>query len=665
MPEATMFETKTDYRKFNKQTLGIDDIVPKPVVLPKSPETKEGSLLIEKAFRYWNSLADFRTRRKRARNYMRGRQWEDKVCVNGKWITEGDYMRSMGRSPLVNNQMQQIRKNVKGQWRGNESKPIVQCRDRKDARAEEMMSNALFKVYDINNITELDAAGYDEFILSGMVVGRSAYEYMKERNHNEVFTKNPNVNRMFMNTDIEDIRMLDLDFLGQFMDLSLDQLIAAFAKTEADQKWIEDIYCTRNVDTNPGSHGFTAQRTDNLSFLTPSDNSKCRVFEIWQLDLFAVLHCHDELTGKKTSTRKKAKDIDNVNRQRIAEAQLQGVPADQVPIVKYEKAFEQIWEVFYLSPWGHILYHSETPYTHESHPFTVFAYPLIDGEVWGLYEDVIDQQRYVNRMIMLYDFIISASAKGVLLVNENNLSDDFDLDAVASEWTKFNGVIKLKLKTGESMSQAAQQISANSTNIGLQEMIALQMRLLQDIAGVNGAAQGQAPTAGTSGTLYNQQAQNSAVNLRDSFEAYQRNFKRPRDMKLLKLIGQYYNESRNISGSTTSDKFPGTDFFDPQVIKDLEFDLVISQVNETPNYRELVEGSLKELFAAGQISIRTYLENSSLPMADKLLDSITKEQEAAQAQQMSPEMIAQGQKANPQAIGMFDQMMKGGQQRAA
>ena len=44
------------------------------------------------------------------------------------------------------------------------------------------------------------------------------------------------------------------------------------------------------------------------------------------------------------------------------------------------------------------------------HPICCCFTPL-DGEVWGFVEDIIDQQKYINRLIVLQDMIISASAK--------------------------------------------------------------------------------------------------------------------------------------------------------------------------------------------------------------------------------------------------------------
>ena len=44
------------------------------------------------------------------------------------------------------------------------------------------------------------------------------------------------------------------------------------------------------------------------------------------------------------------------------------------------------------------------------------------------------------------DFAMSASQQGVLLVDEDSIPDDLDLEDIVEEWTKYRGVIKLKMK---------------------------------------------------------------------------------------------------------------------------------------------------------------------------------------------------------------------------
>ena len=78
------------------------------------------------------------------------------------------------------------------------------------------------------------------------------------------------------------------------------------------------------------------------------------------------------------------------------------------------------------------------------HPYVFKAYPFIDGEIHSFVADVIDQQRYTNRLITLYDWIMRASAKGVLMMPEDCLPDGVSIDDIAESWTEFNGVIVYK-----------------------------------------------------------------------------------------------------------------------------------------------------------------------------------------------------------------------------
>ena len=56
------------------------------------------------------------------------------------------------------------------------------------------------------------------------------------------------------------------------------------------------------------------------------------------------------------------------------------------------------------------------PHRHGSHPYVMKAYPFFDGEIHSFVNDMIDQQRYANRLITLYDWVMRASAKGVFAV---------------------------------------------------------------------------------------------------------------------------------------------------------------------------------------------------------------------------------------------------------
>ena len=273
---------------------------------------------------------------------------------------------------------------------------------------------------------------------------------------------------------------------------------------------------------------------------------------------------------------------------------------------------QSYWYYRYLSPFGDILDEGESPYSHGSHPYTMKAYPFVDGEIHSFVSDIIDQQRYINHYIILNDFVTKASAKGVLVVDEASVPDDMSIEDIADEWTKFNGVIKLKLKSGA-------------------DMIKLQMSMMEDVSGVQGAMQGKQPTSGTSGALYQQQASNASNSIVDLLESFA-SFIISGMYKKCKNIQQFYDDKKIIRIVGRN----GYVQWDPETMGGVEFDISISENYDTPVYRALSNKLLLQLLNAKQISIEQMLEVGNFPFADQLLQLIQsqKEQLAAQQQQM-------------------------------
>ncbi len=173
------------------------------------------------------------------------------------------------------------------------------------------------------------------------------------------------------------------------------------------------------------------------------------------------------------------------------------------------------WRFYFLDMEGNILRQGYSPYKN-GHPYVFKAYPFLDGEIHSFVHDIIDQQRYANRLITLYDWVMRASAKGVLLVPEGCV-DANSLQNVADQWSRFNGVIVYKAKAGEA---EPHQVSANTANVGIGELLNIQLKMLEDVSGVTGALQGTVATNNMSGTLYNQQTQNSLTALSDVLDTF-------------------------------------------------------------------------------------------------------------------------------------------------
>jgi hypothetical protein len=589
----------------------------------------ENQQLLERCRAYYESLSDFRERRERAFDYYRGRQWNDLITDDeGNVMTEEDYIKARGKVPYKNNVIRQLLRNIIGQMLGNKSKPNVIARKTDDSTVSEMLTNVLQSIEQRNEVELIEARNFEELLLSGAMLDKSTYAYWPELDLEDVYTENVSPDRIFFNTNVKDPRLNDLRLIGEIIDMPLDDIVASFAKDEEDAALIRGWYTQvtpKNVAINMGEMG--KMPMNSIDFYIPTDNSLARLIEVWERVTDWRVYAHDYLTGEYVITKLSLEEIAAVNEERIRKGIEAGMKAEDIPLIDAHRKLESFWTVKNLTPYGQCLYQSETPYKHQSHPYTVTLYPLINGEIWGLVEDIIDQQRNINRQFAMMDFIMGAAAKGVLMVPEDAIPDDMDIDDIADEWTKYNGVIKFKAKPGVPIPQ---QISSSIANIGtIIQMLELQMREIQQISGVSGAIQGHEAKSGTPNSLYINQAAYSSTNVKDFMNVFIKH-KRKREKKMLQLAQQYYTGKRyvGVSGNRYSEE---AKVYDPSV-KDFDFDIVISEGTDTPVYREIIAEQLFKLLEMNKIDVSTYLENSGMPYADQVLTSIKNQQQEAAKQ---------------------------------
>ncbi|MBR4848177.1 MAG: hypothetical protein IKV07_02330, partial [Bacteroidaceae bacterium] len=232
------------------------------------------------------------------------------------------------------------------------------------------------------------------------------------------------------------------------------------------------------------------------------------------------------------------------------------------------------------------------------------------------------------------------SSKGVLVVDDDAF-ESMSREEVIDEYVRYNGVLFVKLKPGQSIDGVVRQYNSGAAVAGDFELLNLQLRLINDISGVNSAMQGQAPKAGTPASLYAQQTQNSSLNLKGLFDGF-RTFRRRRDNKVMKTIQQFYTEAQYIemAGIHYSDE---AKWYDPEKVQNSEFDLTISEGYNTPAYQLVANDFLMELFRSNAIDVRTMLENSSYPFATRILEAIKRNEEQASKgsamEGISPELL--------------------------
>jgi len=258
--------------------------------------------------------------------------------------------------------------------------------------------------------------------------------------------------------------------------------------------------------------------------------------------------------------------------------------------------------------------------------------------------------------------VISASAKGVLMIPEDTIPEGMSPEDFAEEWTKINGVIVYKPSSKHQ--QLPTQVSANSTNVGIKDLLNVQMQMMQEVSGVHGAIQGADAKSGTPSSLYAQQAQNASMNSKDYF-AFFNHFKEKRDTKVLKVITQFYKEPRYLAVSGMSYQEQAKEY-DPDRVKNIDFDVMVSEGQDTPLFRQLIDDMLIKLLEAQQIDVEMFLEHTTLPFGETILESIRqkKEQiETGQTQGGASQELTEGlqkqlkDQSNPEASKMVERAL--------
>lgn len=620
-------------------------------------ENRAFDVLME-AQRAWDNMARFRRDRERNKRYCYGRQWDDIITVDGKQVSEEEYIKSQGNVPLKNNIIRRLVRAVLGVYRSQQEEPVCTARDRDEQRLGETMSTILQCNMQLNRMSDVLARTMEEFLISGFVVHRKWFGWRNDKC--DCWTDYVQPNNFFIDNNMRDFRGWDVSLLGEVHDVSFETLCREFAETPEDYRTLKNIYHeahNRNTIAQACNY-FGYSRIENYDFLFTSDPTRCRVIEVWRKVSKPRYRCHDYNNGQiyKIEIEDYDELVGQENKRRIAQGEAAGMDKDDIPLIETKWFMDDYWYYYYLTPFGNILKEGETPYAHHGHPYVFKAYPFIDGEIHSFVADVIDQQRYINRLITLNDWIMRASAKGVLIFPEDCLPKGMDINDIADEWTRFNGVIVIK----KGAKQLPQQVANNATNIGISELLNLQLKLVEDISGVHGALQGKAPASGVSGSLYAQQSQNATTSLLDLLESFS-TFVVDGAYKDVKNMQQYYDSKRvfNIAGKAGAQVE-----YDPEKISDVEFDLSITESTSTPAYRQMANDFLMEIWRSGQISLEQLLENGDFPFADELLQNLESQKEAMQnggtAQTLSPQMMQQVQQgADMNAVNKAQQMLRG------
>jgi hypothetical protein len=575
--------------------------------------------LCQKAASYRSAMYGFLQKIERNRNIYLGKQWEDIIVIGGVAYKAKDVYRKMGKNPMNINIVQSTVRNIVGQYRKDEYKPVIASQNREGQHEAEMMTVALQSVLNENEIAERNARNFEKFIITGFPIYKTTYTYDPLLKKSKVAIRAISAQSIIINSNARDLFGEDINFIGEIHNYSYNEMMAIYSKYVGEEK-IKQVSMYMNDEALLSSYNtFSTEELDNMDCLIGGqEQNKSRVLEIWQLEGEYRLETHDLATAEwDVVGLSKVKEYERENNERMRISQEKGI---EIPLIKLRKIYYQYWKTYHVSLADmSTLYEGETTYNHLSHPYTFFCYPGIDGKVSGLVESLNDIQMLFSRNVMLQDMLISTAAKNLLIIPKKTLeASDVSMKDVVTQWGKVDGALVLDI--GGDKAPPTQISTTPSATIGINNIIQSTMDMLREVSGVKESMLGNTPHSGESGTLYALQTSNASANIIDLLSGYNA-FVNKTYEKAIKLIKQYWTEKQyvNVIGIDASDI---AKTYDPEAVRDFEFISTIGRGENSAVFRDIVNNQLMNLLQNGFISFEMLLQNGSLPYSDRMLQQI-------------------------------------------
>lgn len=596
--------------------------------------------LLQRCWQAWNNLEAVRMTRDRAKRYCYGDQWGDTVRVykNGYYydMTEREYLKRKGSVPLSNNVMVSILNTLVGMYAKQGTEPVCFARTRSSQSLSDMMSATMQCNWQNTQMEDLLKHALEDYLIGGVMVCRETYED-RTQEIEDSWTDYIEPNYVFWEGG-SDPRHLDLSLIGVLHDESVNDLYKKFAREEYGLS-IDDLNRIFDIDPdNSQTEGTMHNDTNdlsNISFDIPSKRGRyVRVIEAWTTETKYRYQCYDPIATNESDAYFRIECDDKVliaelnakNVERKKQYDLMGVPPEDRAYITAKKVADKYWYYTFMAPDGTVLCRGETPYDFKSHPFTVKFYPYVNGEIHPFMGNVIDQQRYINRLIIMNDMAIRSSAKGLMLVPTQVL-DGMTPDEFAEQATEYDGIMFYTPKATLPNSRP-DVITSNAVNLGTNELLQIELNLMREVSNVSGALQGKTPTAGTSASRYAQESQNASTSLYSILKDME-SFTECVAQKKCMMIKQYYDNGRPIFNRDNT--YPME--YDRLAARDIMFKISIKNAAATATYQNNINDKLDRLLEMGAINIVQYLQNLNEPFADKLLQDVQSQVEDLRAQQ--------------------------------
>lgn len=568
--------------------------------------------LLTRAENAWQALYDLRKRRERNINYCFIDQWSDWVYdEKGKLVRESSRIaKRTGGVALQNNHLIKIVHSLSGLYSKQSTEPVCFARSPNCDEKADVMTNALQANWQNNMMPDILVSEMEEMLYGGMSVVMEEWTTINGVEDAYTFVIEPS-HFYFESAGIDPLHR-DVELIGHFEDYSLGALAARFARSKYDYKQLEYIYApyiARQQSILPNG-----QQTDKLKdpYWDVSDRDMCRVYHVWTKEHKLRYRCKDIMDFDQPLYRIEPEQLPLVtaeNEARLAQAEAAGMAREDVPLIEYTPVFDTYWHYQALAPGGLILEEYDSPYEHGSYPYTFKIYEYVNGDVIPYMSPVIDQQRYINRLVTLFDIVIQASAKGITMIPKSCVPNTMSEAEFARSIRETGNFIFYDDKDGRSMNKPEVVVS-NTNMTGITDMLQLQLGFIPDITSVSEALQGKTAKSGTSASRYALESQNSTTSVSALLLKFG-SFEQQVAEKKMQVIHQYYREG-NISVMRSNGMSEVTKY-DPVEVQDVKFGVRILMSPENPVFRMAMNDLVSQMWQAGAVDAAQMLQMSYLP----------------------------------------------------
>lgn len=568
--------------------------------------------LLTRAENAWQALYDLRKRRERNINYCFTDQWSDWVYdEKGKLVRESSRIaKRTGGVALQNNHLIKIVHSLSGLYSKQSTEPVCFARSPNCDEKADVMTNALQANWQNNMMPDILVSEMEEMLYGGMSVVME--EWTTINGVEDAYTLVIEPSHFYFESAGIDPLHRDVELIGHFEDYSLGALAARFARSKYDYKQLEYIYApyiARQQSILPNG-----QQTDKLKdpYWDVSDRDMCRVYHVWTKEHKLRYRCKDIMDFDQPLYRIEPEQLPLVtaeNEARLAQAEVAGMAREDVPLIEYTPVFDTYWHYQALAPGGLILEEYDSPYEHGSYPYTFKIYEYINGDAIPYMSPVIDQQRYINRLVTLFDIVIQASAKGITMIPKSCVPNNMSEAEFARSIRETGNFIFYDDKDGRSMNKPEVVVS-NTNMTGITDMLQLQLGFIPDITSVSEALQGKTAKSGTSASRYALESQNSTTSVSALLLKFG-SFEQQVAEKKMQVIHQYYREG-NISVMRSNGMSEVTKY-DPVEVQDVKFGVRILMSPDNPVFRMAMNDLVSQMWQAGAVDAAQMLQMSYLP----------------------------------------------------